>query len=1012
MAEIINRRYELEHENPSVSLCESWTALDRRSPEGDQVQIFLTRCPIAPEMIHNMLRQRADELLRLSHPNLLPLLNYGYDTAAQAYYFVFRQPPRAPTVGRVLRDIGPDLDWVLECLATSAGLLADLHTRLLAHGDLTNQDIFVERIDPDRTRVILNRVGLAGLVWTVVEHPGNSEGFGFEQAAAVDLVGLVRLTRLLITGQTSPSQTDIQTALENVPVEAQTYLRQLISDEESDRPASTIEFRRLTEQALRGTGGQEVLYYKLKPEVVRKLNELGYTSLPTITDTHDFLQKEFARGVWGRNLPSRAGDEKRYCLTTPQLRLFFLPRKGKIAAEFIEIEGANLIQAAEMLTDRDVGIQIPYRMDLWSEKRKESRINIAELLDKIEQQARQSQKDMATDEQARNRLRKWEDLLEQEKAILREISIKYSNLEVLDGECLVQVRLINPSEKIELAEDTPVRLTGENRQQQKAGYFEGLRGDVLRIGLAKGVSPHRFADRGTVTVDNVETEAIIRRQTEAFRRLRSSETTNPNLKKLLTQAESIELKIDSPENITEWFQDYLDASQKKAVRRALATRDIFLIQGPPGTGKTSVIAELVLQILKRNDQSRILLASQSNVAVNHALRKVVDLQPTLKPYAVRVGREDKAQMVEDLMLDRQLQAWTQRTIEGVYRNKNQTVDNREGMITDWIYRLEKDPSAFSLAFLNDCRVIGATCIGVAGRSDVGEMDFDWVIIDEAGRATHPEMLVPLVRGRKIVLVGDHRQLPPTIDELLDRARQNQGLTRAEVQTSLFQELMELTGAETKVPLDVQYRMHPAIGELIATCFYEGPQNLKPGKKPEDRQHGLDWIHHPILWYSTKSLPHPDSIPDGLSRRNDAEIEVILSLLDKLNNNFAKSKSGHQNIGIITGYLPQKKALLHRIEASKTQWSHIRDIEVDTVDAYQGRERDIIIYSIVRSGSEGTIGFLSDERRLNVALSRAKNLLIIVGNEDVIKVRGKNPFYLVYQFILAHKASCKLESASQ
>lgn len=165
-----------------------------------------------------------------------------------------------------------------------------------------------------------------------------------------------------------------------------------------------------------------------------------------------------------------------------------------------------------------------------------------------------------------------------------------------------------------------------------------------------------------------------------------------------------------------------------------------------------------------------------------------------------------------------------------------------------------------------------------------------------------------------------------------------------------------------------------------------------------------------MWYSTKRLPKHEEAVSGHSRLNQAEVDGVIALLDRIEAAYTSSKVYDKTIGVITGYLAQKAALRQRIAARKDRWLHIQDIEVNTVDAYQGRERDIIIYSVVRSNPKAKIGFLRDERRLNVALSRARELLIIIGDEDIefADVRGGNPFHVVINHIRKNSAQCALE----
>jgi serine/threonine-protein kinase len=565
--------------------------------------------------------------------------------------------------------------------------------------------------------------------------------------------------------------------------------------------------------------------------------------------------------------------------------------------------------------------------------------------------------------------------------------------------------------------------------------------------MAGGVNVASLAEQGYVTIDNAQIAVVLARQRDAMRRLRFGETVNPRLAEILSNIPKAGLTCDNARPIASWHQPFLDDSQKEAVRWALAAQDLFLIQGPPGTGKTSVISEIVLQILDRDPQARILLASQSNVAVNHAINKIVETRPELEPQAVRIGREEKAGIAEPLLLDRQMDRWTQAVLtnsdnyvtrcrsdaqrdplplSGVSQldgtEKSEAVSAKsivpeletsrddwlrsaeiERMLEGWKQRVSKDRAGLSPTYLAQCAVIGATCIGVAGKGEVGQMDFDWVIVDEAGRATPPELLVPLIRGRRLVLVGDHKQLPPTIDRALEKAIASEGLDRRQFESSLFQDLWEAAPAMVKRSLDMQYRMHPSIGRMIAECFYGGSRNLQAGISPDERKHSLSWCPRPVVWYSTGKLANHHETAVGLSYRNELEVRAILKLLDRIHSSYVQQGISDKSIGLITGYLPQKNAIEQRVYSMREGWSHFSVVDVNTVDAYQGQERDIVIYSVVRSNKQGRIGFLKDFRRLNVALSRARDLVVVVGDPRVehAVVRNYNPFYSVLQFLRAN-----------
>ena len=267
--------------------------------------------------------------------------------------------------------------------------------------------------------------------------------------------------------------------------------------------------------------------------------------------------------------------------------------------------------------------------------------------------------------------------------------------------------------------------------------------------------------------------------------------------------------------------------------------------------------------------------------------------------------------------------------------------------------------------LDRAQVLCCTCIGV-GHQLLDGRKFTRVLLDEATQATEPSSLVPLVRGaRQIVLVGDHRQLPPTV---ISRRAENGGLRR-----SLFERLVAM-GIEPML-LDTQYRMHPAISDFPNRIFYEG--RLVDGIRVADRPNpaGLLWNDWEV---PMAFLPvNGDELlsPDGASKENPAEVGWVAKILENL---LQAGDLEETDIGIITPYAGQVRAIRDALPERNDS------VEVHTVDGYQGREKEVIIFSCVRSNSDGIVGFLSDARRLNVALTRAKRGLIVIGDPDTLR----------------------------
>lgn len=313
----------------------------------------------------------------------------------------------------------------------------------------------------------------------------------------------------------------------------------------------------------------------------------------------------------------------------------------------------------------------------------------------------------------------------------------------------------------------------------------------------------------------------------------------------------------------------------------------------------------------------------------------------------------------------------------------------------------------------DSTLVGATCLGIASLSSAIEFNFDWVIVDEAGKATPPEILVPICLGRKVVLVGDHKQLPPVVDEALlklqDKERMN--ISKEDLELSLFEYLERSLSDDCKNILDEQYRMNPVIGDLISNLFYEGKLISKTSK--EEKTIPLKMYESkPLVWLSTalRSDRKEERISD--SYRNTCEAKLIFEQLLEIDEELGELKLKKET-AIIAGYRGQRDWLTRLYESSYKARFHNMTIEINTVDAFQGRETDIVFYSIVRSNDDGNLGFLKDVRRLNVAFSRARELLVVVGDHQCAQRRldidgQENPFVGIINFIRDNSADCILK----
>ena len=334
------------------------------------------------------------------------------------------------------------------------------------------------------------------------------------------------------------------------------------------------------------------------------------------------------------------------------------------------------------------------------------------------------------------------------------------------------------------------------------------------------------------------------------------------------------------------------------------------------------------------------------------------------------------------------------TLLGDNQENYQNFINLQKLNKEWNEKLHRKQQDLMFVFLDEINVVGATCLGVARFKD---RNFDWVIIDEAARSTAPESFVPMSKGKKIILVGDHQQLPPIIDrEVQEKAWDEQQIEKKILEMSLFEYLYAQLPNNNKITLTNQYRMHPNIGDLVSKLFYKSLVSSQFVNVKEKR-HGLREFNHNISWISTSdvSLEESQEKRVGKSFTNPYEAKVIRGVLAKIQKN-CESNNLSKEVGVISAYRSQIGILESTIAANNKQlWKNL-DIVIHTLDAFQGGEKDIIIYDLVRSNSQKELGFTSDYRRLNVALSRARQLLIIVGNDNMA-YEGKTPHNIPNKF---------------
>ena len=470
---------------------------------------------------------------------------------------------------------------------------------------------------------------------------------------------------------------------------------------------------------------------------------------------------------------------------------------------------------------------------------------------------------------------------------------------------------------------------------------------------------------------------------------------------------------------------WLNPTQERAVNEVLWAKDVAIVHGPPGTGKTTTLVEAINETLMR--ESQVLVCAQSNMAVDWISEKLVDRGINV----LRIGNPTR---VNDKMLgftyERRFeshpdypQLWAiRKAIRELRKNRKKGSENYHQKMERLKSRAAEIEIRINSELFSEARVIACTLVGSAHRLLEG-MKFGTLFIDEAAQALEAACWIPMRRASRVILAGDHCQLPPTVKSI--------AALRAGLGKTLMERIAE-NKPEVVTLLRIQYRMNEEIMRFSSDWFYGG----KVESAPQIKYRSVLDYDHPITWIDTSneenqitiegdekedaaattssesdnSSTNTDSSSQGevlkkdsdlnfkeqfvgesFGRINKAEAELTLLTLAEYYTKIGKQRVLNESIdvGIISPYRAQVQYLKKLIKKYEFFKPYRRLISVNTVDGFQGQERDVILISLVRSNDEGQIGFLKDLRRMNVAMTRARMKLIILGNKDTMT---KHPFY--------------------
>lgn len=522
---------------------------------------------------------------------------------------------------------------------------------------------------------------------------------------------------------------------------------------------------------------------------------------------------------------------------------------------------------------------------------------------------------------------------------------------------------------------TPVVLSSTAKRQMDAcqGVVSGRDGRSIEVAF------DRWPEGDLFRLDVSPDEVTRRRQLSAMQSARIGYGRIGALRQIVLGER--QPRFDQPPEVR--FFAKLNESQQRAVRFAMSARDLAFVHGPPGTGKTTTVVEIIRQAIANGD--KVLATAPSNTAVDNLLERLV----AAKQNVVRIGHP--ARVLEDLQ-NHTLDVLVEhdpamRVVEEMYREADQLfqkvnrvtrVQPAKGAKQAWreeAKQLQRDARMYEQRII-DAILASADVICATTTTDpaiIRDLHFDLVVIDEACQTTEAGCWMPLLHAERVIFAGDHCQLPPTV---LSAEAAKEGFD-----VSMMERLVHEYGDNVTRRLTVQYRMHEQIMQFSSEQFYDGElvadESVRRHRLVDLPRVAPNETSEPtVTFVDTAGAGWLEELePEGRSKRNPAEGRLVLKKADRLLDAGLPAK----DIAVIAPYAAQVRWL-------RAHCSH-RDLEIDTVDGFQGREKEAVIICLVRSNEIGEIGFLGDTRRMNVALTRARRSLTVIGDSATLAVHS-------------------------
>lgn len=1086
-------------------------------------------------------RREVELLQRLSHPHVVEIVDVDRDEDGN-WYLVLDWIEL--NLEDVIRRDGP-MAWQEFWDRFGEPLLDAIsfaHKSRIAHRDIKPKNILVTeggaaKLADYGIAKLLDNGGSWATVQGITFRFDRTEGYSPEKHEpdfdlTRDCYAFAAVAVSCVVGRTFVDDADLQVGVQeaNLPASVRPIIERCLSADASLRPPlGSLLLEQLRDASARRDRQQEA-----RLELHVRMNDRVRTALERRLDTEDprvverFLEEELGDVCAVVAEPAIEGDPDRLELIGAGWRFEALVagrENGLLHLTHASEIGASL--AAE-LREGGVARQVALRFDRPTDEKRAGQHLRLLLIEAREQRTRLESERAAR--RTQRIFRVWRGYL-RDRADLeakRSNAIRYIRKDVARDRITFITELAQSEELI--GQDRMV----EGAAGKVSGKITAVSFNMLTMDVTHG-DASRVPPVGDLAINTIAAQRALGHQTRALNAVMFDRAVDNRLKGIILDPRSAVpcLPVDDVEPTDPEF----DAEKLKILKKALGVQDLFAVEGPPGTGKTKLITEIVVQWIKRNPGHRILLSSQTHIALDNVLERVAELNPNLD--MIRIGRVDEPKISPEskkLLLDIRVERWIaevrvaaeadmnrwaeergvdrgtvavgmkverllqirrqqheigraieelrseqdvvraelgeevpeideheaeeettqldseigelQRALQKLNQEERAQLKAMEEMggdaaelarstdgdeLADWAVHLLQGSevvracrdrlalleewqlrvgrsSDFNAAMLSSAQIIAGTCVGIAGVRGMEDVAYDLCIIDEASKATATETLIPMARSRKWIVVGDPKQLPPFFEELSEDLLD--AFDEEEVKQTLLDRFIdEKAGLPEGCRDDLrnQYRMVEAIGDLVSHCFYD--DRLVSPIKSHDLKLG-NVVPKAVTWYSTHALGQSAEQRIGNTFRNPIEVREVRKLLGKLQFlSKAQKRRRRLSVAVISGYTAQVDALGEMASQGIAEWPDL-EVTCNSVDAFQGRQADICIYSVVRSNQGNRLGFLKEKPRLNVALSRGKSALLIVGDQVFCRsARGQNPFKKVIDYIDDNDSTCATEVLS-